>query len=384
MKKRITVLILVIFYLCAGFGITVYAEEQTSSDEPSITDELGIDVNGITDNLTPEVNEFISEHNLSVDNTDEMTKISPKDVFNYILNQLKEKMLSPLKTLASILAVIIICSVIQSTGDSMANKSYTRIYEIICVIISVQIIVKPLTDCITTTTRTLRDGGAFMLGYIPVFASITASAGNITSAVSYNMLVVLVAEAAVQLASHYIMPALSICMALGIVEAVNPNFNLSGITNAIKKASTFVLGFIMTIFIGLLSIQSVVGASADTLGIKAAKFMASNFIPVIGGAVADAYTTVKSSLGLLRGGVGFFGIAALFIMMLPPILEVLGMWLTFSAGNIIAEMFGVNQLKILLKNSSSVLSLAFSLLICFSVMLIISTTIIMMIGLTVS
>lgn len=53
----------------------------------------------------------------------------------------------------------------------------------------------------------------------------------------------------------------------------------------------------MTVFTGLLSIQSIVGTSADTLGVKAAKFVVSNFVPIVGSAVADAYTTMRSGLG---------------------------------------------------------------------------------------
>ena len=198
------------------------------------------------------------------------------------------------------------------------------------------------------------------------------------------MLLLLVSETAVQFSGEVMIPALSVCMAMGIVEAINPDFKLSGITEAIKNVVTFVLGFIMTIFIGLLSLQSIVGASADTLGVKAAKFMVSNCIPVVGGAIADTYTTVKNSLGLLRGGVGFFGIAAIFIMILPPLLEIAAMKLMFTVADVVSELFGVNQVKILIKNTNWILSTIFSILICFSVMLIISTAVLMLVGLNIS
>lgn len=88
----------------------------------------------------------------------------------------------------------------------------------------------------------------------------------------------------------------------------------------------------MTVFTGLLSIQSIVGTSADTLGVKAAKFVVSNFVPIVGSAVADAYTTMRSGLGLLRGATGAFGIIALCVTLLPPILETLCLYLAMTAG----------------------------------------------------
>ena len=140
----------------------------------------------------------------------------------------------------------------------------------------------------------------------------------------------------------------------------------------------------MTIFLGLMSLQSIVGASADTLGVKAAKYMVSNWVPFVGGAIADTYTTVKHSLGLLRGGTGFIGIAVIFIMIMPSLLEVIAMRMIFLAADIIADVFGVSQIRILVKNTGWIMSIIFSLLMCFAVMLIISTTILMLVGLDIS
>lgn len=370
----ITVLCLV---LC--FGVTAYA--QYADD---ISEELEIDTDSITDNLSSDVRDVMEENGITPDNTGAMTEITPKDVFGYIWQQFKLALTKPLKTLAALIGIILIAAVIECMEDSISNKSLSKIFGIICVMISVGIISDSVSESIASAANALNSGGTFMIGYVPVFAGITASSGSITSAVAYDMLVLFVAEAAIQLSGEIIIPALSVCMAMGIVEAINPDFKLSGITEGVKKTVSFVLGFIMTVFIGLLSLQSIVGASADTLGVKAAKFMVSNCIPVVGGAIADTYATVKSSLGLLRGGVGFFGIAAIFIMILPPILEIAAMKLIFTVADIVSELFGATPVKTLIKNTNWILSTVFSILICFSVMLIISTAILMLVGLNIS
>ena len=377
MKKFFFILIIVILTFSAA-GVSVCAQDN------NIAEELEINTDGLQDKLTPEVRDIIEEKDLTPDNAEAMTKITPGEVFKYIWNQFRIAVVKPLKIMASLFAVILIASLIESMEDSIADKSLSKIFGVICVMISVGIISASVSESLVVASEALTSGGTFMIGYVPVFAGITASSGSVTSAVAYNMLLLLVAETAVQLSGEVIIPALSVCMAMGIVEAINPDFKLSGITEAIKNVVTFVLGFVMTIFIGLLSLQSIVGASADTLGVKAAKFMVSNCIPVVGGAIADTYTTVKNSLGLLRGGVGFFGIAAIFIMILPPLLEIAAMKLMFTVADVVSELFGVNQVKILIKNTNWILSTIFSILICFSVMLIISTAVLMLVGLNIS
>lgn len=378
MKKLLCTLAALFAVFFTGF--TVYAENGAQN----IADELGIETGGLTEKLSPEVRDIIEERGITPDDPASMTKITAKDVFAYVWGEFTAALKKPLKVFASLLAVILIAALIESMEDSLSGSSLSKIFGVISVMLSVGIISSSVADSISVAAETLNSGGLFMLGYVPVFASITAASGSVTSAVSYNALLLLVAETAVQLSGGVIVPSLSVCMAMGIVESVNPDFRLTGITEAVKKTVSFALGFIMTIFIGLLSLQSIVGASADTLGVKAAKFMVSNCIPVVGGAIADTYATVKSSLGLLRGGAGFFGIAAIFLMILPPIVQIAAMKLMFTLADIVSELFGVSRIKVLVKNTNWILSTIFSILICFSVMLIISTAILMLVGLSAS
>jgi len=377
--KKITAVIIAAVICAAALCLTAAAEVS-----PDIAEKIGIDTEEITGNMPQETRDILAENGLSADNTEAIAEITPGDVFAYMWREFKKSLVRPLEVLASLLAVILAAALTEGMRDSLPNNGVSKIFGVISVLVSVGIISDAVSDSIRSAAEALYSGGTFMTGYVPVFAGITASSGSVTSAVAYNMLVLLVAQAAVQISGEVIVPALSVCMAMGIVEAINPDFRLSGITEAVKKAVSFVLGFIMTIFIGLLSLQSIVGASADTLGVKAAKYVVSNFIPVVGGAVADTYATVKNSLGLLRGGAGFIGIAAIFVMILPPILEITAMRLVFGITDIVTELFGIPQLKILVKNTGWILSTVFSILVCFAVMLIISTAILMLVGLNVS
>lgn len=377
MKKTICVFIFVIVIML--FPLKVYAQEQSD-----ITNELGIDTTTIDDGITPEVKSFIDEKNISVENTEAMTEITPMEVLVYIWDTFKEKLTKPLQILASLLAIMLISVIVNSMEDSLSNKSISGMFGVISVLISVGIISSSVSSCIDTASEALTSGSRFMIGYVPVFAGITASSGSVTSATAYNLLVILVSQGTSQLYADIIIPILSLCMAIGIIEAINPDFHLSGITEGVKKGITLVIGFVMVVFIGLMSLQSIIGASADTLGVKAAKYMVSNWIPFIGGAIADTYTTVKHSLGLLRGGTGFLGIAVVFVMVVPPLIEIIAMRMIFSIADIISDLFNVPQMKILLKNTGWVLSITFSILMCFAVMFIISTTMLMLVGLNVS
>ncbi|MGN1135484.1 MAG: hypothetical protein ACI4SF_04625 [Oscillospiraceae bacterium] len=376
MKRLAAVISGIIICLYALF-IPAFAEEDFAS-------EIGVDISSVDEAVPSDAAEIIEENGISADNIDAVNSIGPSDVFRYMAEQIKLKINYPLKLLVMMFSVIIAGSVTENFGNCIANKSVSNVYETVCVLIAVGIVSDPIVKCVQIAAETLYSGSDFVASYIPVFSGIMASSGCITSASAYSVVLMMCSEGAAAIAAHYLMPLISICTALGIIESINGAFNLTQITASICKAVKFILGLIMTVFIGLLSLQSIIGASADTIGVKAAKYLASNCIPVIGGAVADAYTTLKASLGILRGGVGFFGIAVIFVSVVPVLTEILLVKLSFCIAEIVSEMFGIKGIKTLLHNSSEVLSIIISLLVCFGMMLIISTAVMMMIGLDVS
>lgn len=375
--KKIAVII-PLFIVCLYFlFIPAFAEENFAS-------EIGVDISSLGENIPSDAENVIADNGISADNTDAVKNISPADVIKYMAGQVKAKLNYPLRLLVMLFAVIIAGSVTENFGSCIESRSVSNVYGTVCVLISVGIISDPIVKCVKTASDTLYSGSDFVASYIPVFSGIMASSGCITSASAYSAVMVIFSEFASAAAAHYLMPLVSICTALGIIQSINEAFDLTSITEMISKAVKFILGFIMTVFIGLLSLQSIIGASADTIGVKAAKYLASNCIPVIGGAVADAYTTLKASLGILRGGVGFFGIAVIFVSVVPALIEVVLVKASFCIAEIISGMFGIKGIKTLLHNSSAVLSMIISLIICFGMMLIVSTAVMMMTGLDVS
>lgn len=379
MRSLISAVVSIILFVFI-FSVNSFAEENVNND---LSYEIGIDFSDLDNFVPSDAAKIIEQNGIFPENAESITKITPYDVFKYMIGQLKSRISYPLKLMATFLAVIIAAAVTQNFGSCLESKGLSGVYENVCVLIAVGIVSEPIINCVNTAADTLYSGSEFITSYVPIFSGIIASSGSVTSASVYSIFLVLCSELASSMAADLLMPFVSMCMALGIIEAINSNLNLTNITDFIYKAVKLVLGFMMTIFIGLLSLQSIIGASADTLGVKAAKYLVSNCVPVIGGAVADAYTTLKSSLGILRGGAGFFGIAVVFLSVFPTLAEIVLIRLAFFVAELVSGIFGIKGIKTLAHNSAVVLSVITSLLICFAMMLITATAVMMMVGLDV-
>ena len=108
------------------------------------------------------------------------------------------------------------------------------------------------------------------------------------------------------------------------------------------------------------------------------KFAASSFIPVIGGSVSEAYSAVKGSIGVIRTSVGVIGVIIMSVIVAKPLLTLLAVKLAVWIGATINDIFGISNSGGLLKSINSVLSIGVSILAAYSIMFVISTSVVIM------
>lgn len=378
-KTAVTAVLIIILGLFSGIFCSAEEKEEgyAGIDPAELYSSLDIDDSGIYSAVPDEAGEILSENGVTMDDAGEFTEISFGEVISYILERFGEKLKYPMKTLGLVIAAAVLSSAVSSFSDTVPDSRLKNIYGMVSVMVTAAVVAVPVSECLNNIAATIKAGGVFMLAYVPVYAGIAASSGAVTSAAVYNMTIIGAAEGAVQLASNIMLPLMSSCMALGIVDGINTQYSLGSITALINKCCTFLIIAVMTIFTGMTSLQSSVGTAADSIGVKAAKLAVSNFIPVVGGALSDTYGTVRSCLGLLRSAAGIYGIAAIALTVLPPALEAAALYLAVNIGCAVSEILGQDRLVKLLKNTSSVIGMALGVLLCFGALLIISTGILM-------
>ena len=241
-------------------------------------------------------------------------------------------------------------------------------------------LLEPLCRSFAAVESALTQGAEFMMLFVPGFAGILAASGTLSGAVAYQTAVVLLADSVMQLITRVLLPLCTMGFSLAIVDAVSPSVSVGGLLRLSRKCTTWILGLLMTVFLGVLSMQNWLGSSVDTAASKTTKYVIANFVPVVGSAVSDAYTTVRSSLQMLRSTTGVVGMVSLCVLFLPPLVQLLLYRGVVAIGAAAAELFGTRSLLRLLRGTQQALAIAFALLVCFGVMFVVSTAIAMTIG----
>lgn len=330
--------------------------------------------------LPNETQAYLQELGIDQITAGSLLTLEPAQFFKVILLMVKDTLSKPKILFFSILGIILLCSLVDGFKEGFLQKPIGGVFSTVSVLCIVAGIIAPVWSCIEKTSQAVYDCANFMLGFVPVLSGIMAVSGQPVTASTYSMFLFTAAELVSQIASTTVVPLLCIFLAFCIVAAVSPQLNLTGAAKMIKSCATWILGFIITIFVALLGVQTIVSTGADSVAMKAGKFLIGSFVPIVGGALSDAVTSVGGCISLLKNVVGGFGIIAAVIIFLPVLLESAIWYLTLNIAAAVSDIFDLKPVSEVLKASATAVSLLLAVILCFALLLIVTTTITLVIS----
>ena len=263
--------------------------------------------------------------------------------------------------------------------SSLSPDSQNTVTYVTLLAVSVALL-NPIYSVITASVEVLKGCSYFMTAFIPVFAAILAASGKPLTSASMSGVLLISTNFVTYIANFAVIPLMSGHLSLSIASSVSPLLQNTNLANTVKKISLWVMGFISTLFIGILSIQTAVNSSADTLSLKTAKFIVGSTVPVAGGVLAEALTTVTASLNLLKSSVGIWGVLICALTFLPLVIELL-LWRVCLWGlAFFGDTFSLSKISNLLKSVDSVLSVLVGIVLLSFAMFTISLTVVILGG----
>ncbi|MCM1133098.1 MAG: stage III sporulation protein AE [Ruminococcus flavefaciens] len=359
MKKTVVIFITVVLVFLNISPFAVFAEESA--------DPFG--------EIVEELDSILDDYDLGFA-VDDVSELSFGELIGQIKNSLVSRLDAPLRILCAVFLVIVFSTLMKSAGSAMPSNS-ADIYNMVCVMTAVTVIVPQLLTIYGETLQAIEVGGSFILVFVPVFTAVSVACGGFTSAGIYHMMMLGASEFIVRLSESYLLPILSVTSALAVTGSIFPNTSLDSMVNLLKKAVTWAISITMTLFTGFVSLKCTITGKADGVTAKTAKMLVSGFVPIVGGAVSDAYSTVKGSFEVIGGTMGVAGIIAVALIMLPKILELFIYRAVMWIGSAVSDIFSADSISKLLKGIDSGLAVAQSVLVCYGVIFVICSAILM-------
>lgn len=359
-KKFTAFLVLFLTFSVTAYGGNV-DEYYEDSLEASGAQEL-------YDYLSDDAEEYLEKLGCDEINPEKLLDISLSSVVDLLWSMVKDGADEPIKALMKTAGIVLAVSV--CSGFFPDDPKSKAVLNLICGCMTVISVFAPALGSIRAAVSAIGLCAAFEKALIPVLAGVVASSGNPTLALSFKGIAFTAAEFISSLADSFAMPLIGISAALGISGAMLPTLRLTAVSDVIRKTMTTVLAFAASLFTAFLSLKSVIAVSTDSLVIKGVR-MASSFVPVVGGALGEAYNSVFASISLLKNAIGIYAIVAFLVTGIPVVIN-LALWvLTLRISQSVAELLDCSVCSDILRNVAFVFSMTNAiLLLCMAVFII--------------
>ena len=223
-------------------------------------------------------------------------------------------------------------------------------------------------SCVGAGVAALEDLQTFSRALLPSLTAAAAAGGAVTSAAAKYAATALFMTAA----RNLLLPLAYVCLAARTASAALDSPAIDGASKLISKLTAIATTAIMTAFTAWLGITGAVTGAADAVTARAAKTAISAALPVVGGVISDAASTVVAGAGLLKNAVGAFGLIAAASVCLAPFLALGLRYLCYKAAAALAAAFADKRVSGLISELGGVFGMVLGVVGASALMLFIS------------
>jgi len=276
--------------------------------------------------------------------------------------------------MAKLLILAIICAVInqlQRAFDGGAGK----IAQMLVYLVLLGLALTTFKIALDVGSEAIDRMVSFMQIALPAMYTILVAMGNLTSAALFKPIVLGSIVFLASLMKNIVLPLFFLGIVLRLFNGISEQFKLSKLAAFLEFAGKLSIGVVMTVFIGIMSIQGVAGGVADGVTLRTLKYSA-DLIPVVGKFFKDAVELVVGSGLLLKNALGLVSLLAIIVITLAPVIKIIAMMLTFKISAALIEPLGGGMLADSLQDMSKGLFCVFTVVASVGLMFFIAVTII--------
>ena len=365
-KKIILIIIIAIIFIPK----TVKAEDNTIA-----TQKETFGINSFIENSKQYTGEFFADADISeILNSAISGKVDNSKIYKKILNILGTEVQTGIKSLLSILAIIIIHSILKSISESLENYSISKLIYYVQYIAIVIIIMSNFSDIINLVKQTSNNLIGFMNTLIPVLVSLMLYTGSITTTSILEPIILFLINFIGNLIQNILIPIILIIASISIISKISDQVQVAKLSKFLKSSTLWFLGIILTIFVGIVSLEGTLASSVDGITAKTAKSIVSSAVPVVGKILGDVVDSVLGCGIILKNAVGFVGVVIIISICIVPILKLSVLTISYKLVASISEVIADAKIVKLLDEMGDIFKILLGILFTIFFMVIIGTT----------
>ena len=303
-------------------------------------------------------------------------KVDNSNIYTRILSLLGDEVKTSIVSLVSILAIILIHSGLRTISENLNNSGVSKIIYYVQYILIITIIMTNVSEVVEIVKDATTNLIGFMNTLVPLLTSLMMFTGSITTSSVLEPIILLMINFLGNMIQAVIIPIVLVATSLCVISKLSDKIKIDKLGNFLKSNIVGFLGILLTIFIGVISLEGTLSSSVDGITAKTTKAIVSSAIPVVGKILGDSVDTVLGCGVILKNAVGLVGVIIVLGICLMPIIKLLVIMLSYKILAAVSQPIADDKIVGLLDQIGDIFKIFFAVLCSISVMIIVGTSLV--------
>ncbi|WP_025699267.1 stage III sporulation protein AE [Paenibacillus durus] len=306
--------------------------------------------------------------------------LSLQNVVLGLLSYMWHEVLYNGKLLVTIVMISVMSMILETLQTAFERKMVSKVAYTICFMVVLVIAVNSFNVAIGYAKDAIDRMIDFMMAMIPLLFALLASMGNIVTVSVTHPLIVFMIHTVGTLIHTMVFPLLFFSAVLHLVSSISDKYTLTHLANLLRNIGMAVLGVLLTVFLGVISVRGITSSVTDGVTLKAAKYITGNFVPVIGKMFADATDTVITASLLVKNAIGLSGVIIILFLCAFPAIKILVLAIIYNVAGAVMQPLGDTPIVSCLQTIGKSMVYVFAALAAVSLMFFLAVTIMLTAG----
>ena len=266
-------------------------------------------------------------------------------LFEAVLGLLWEEGRAMLPAFAVILAVAVLCGILNSAKNGFLQGTMSDIIHFVAYVSVGAVILAVLTNVLQTGFSAIAQMQKQMQIVCPILLTLMAAGGGSVSAAIYRPAVSFLSTALVSLVSGVVLPLTIAIIAFSMAGNFTSELRLNKFSAFFKSINKWIMGAGISVFGLFLTVQGLTSATYDGIVRQAAKYAIGTGVPIVGGFLSGGFDLAVAGSILIKNSLGSLSIFLLVAVLFEPLVLLIAANLFLRLTAAVTQPFGESRIS---------------------------------------
>lgn len=257
--KKIFIVVLALFFI--NFPI-LYCDAST--EETIQEQQSEFQIQDFIKNAKQYSGEFFENINIEdVLNDAIKGEVDNSTFLKKILNLIGGEITSGIKAVVSILAIILIHTILKSISESLENDNIAKLVYYVQYILIITIIMTNFSEIIKMVQNTCTNLIAFMNTLVPLLITLMMYTGSIATSSVVEPIILFMINFIGNIIQNILIPLVLVFTSIVVISKISDQVQIDKLSKFLNSSIVWFLGIILTIFVGVVSLEGTMSSSVD-------------------------------------------------------------------------------------------------------------------------